>query len=61
MARTLNNLSPMTIKSLEAKAKKDGAADKKPDGGGLYFVAETSRSSWWRFDYRIIGGVLITV
>ena len=51
----------MTIKSLEAKAKKDGAADKKPDGGGLYFVAETSRSSWWRFDYRIIGGVLITV
>jgi integrase len=55
MARTLNNLSPMTIKSLEAKAKKDGIADKKPDGGGLYFVAETSRSSWWRFDYRING------
>jgi hypothetical protein len=55
MASTLNKLSPLTIKGMESKAKKDGISDKKPDGGGLYFVAEPARSSWWRFDYRLQG------
>jgi integrase len=55
MANTLNRLSPLTVKSMESKAKKDSVSDKKPDGGGLYFVAEPSRSSWWRFDYRSNG------
>jgi hypothetical protein len=52
MAKTLNKLSPLTIKSLVTTAKKEGKAIKVPDGGGLYFVAEPERSSWWRFDYR---------
>lgn len=52
MAKTLNKLSPLTIKSLVTTAKKEGKATKVPDGGGLYFVAEPERSSWWRFDYR---------
>lgn len=36
-------------------AKKEGRTTKIPDGGGLYFVAEPERSSWWRFDYRFEG------
>ncbi|MDD5126216.1 integrase arm-type DNA-binding domain-containing protein [Methylovulum sp.] len=55
MAKTLNKLSPLTIKSLVSTAKKEGRVIKAPDGGGLYFVAEPERSSWWRFDYRING------
>ncbi len=55
MAKTLNKLSPLTIKSMAATAKKEGKANKAPDGGGLYFVAEPERSSWWRFDYRVDG------
>jgi integrase len=52
MSRTLNRLDPLTLKALESEAKKHGTAAKKPDGGGLYFIAEPQRSSWWRFDYR---------
>ena len=55
MAKTLNKLSPLTIKGLVSTSKKEGRAIKTPDGGGLYFVAEPERSSWWRFDYRING------
>jgi integrase len=55
MAKTLNKLSPMTIKSMVARSKKEGKTEKAPDGGGLYFVAEHNRSAWWRFDYRING------
>jgi integrase len=55
MAKTLNKLSPLTIKSMVSMAKKEGNATKIPDGGGLYFVAEPERSSWWRFDYRFEG------
>lgn len=55
MARTLNHLDQLTIKAEIAKAKKEGKVIKKPDGGGLYFVAEPQRSSWWRFDYRFEG------
>ena len=33
----------------------NGKQEKASDGGGLYFIAEPSRSSWWRFDYRIAG------
>lgn len=33
----------------------NGKLQKASDGGGLYFIAEPSRSSWWRFDYRIAG------
>ena len=55
MAKTLNKLSPLTLKSLIATAKKESKVTKSPDGGGLYFVAEPVRSSWWRFDYRIDG------
>lgn len=55
MAKTLNKLSPLTIKSMAATAKKEGKAKKAPDGSGLYFVAEPERSSWWRFDYRVDG------
>jgi hypothetical protein len=55
MAKTLNKLSPLTIRSLVSTAKKEGRVIKTPDGGGLYFVAEPERSSWWRFDYRING------
>lgn len=55
MAKTLNKLSPLTIKSMAATAKKAGKATKAADGGGLYFIAEPERSSWWRFDYRIDG------
>ena len=55
MAKTLNKLSPLTIKSMGTTAKKEGRVIKAPDGGGLYFVAEPERSSWWRFDYRIDG------
>ncbi|MCX7099531.1 MAG: integrase arm-type DNA-binding domain-containing protein [Methylococcales bacterium] len=55
MAKTLNKLSPLTIKSMAANAKKEAKVIKAPDGGGLYFVAEPERSSWWRFDYRIDG------
>lgn len=55
MARTLNKLSPLTIKAAETQAKKNGNGDKLPDGGGLYFVSEPNRSSWWRFDYRFDG------
>jgi len=51
MAKTLNKLSPLTIKSMVATAKREGRVTKAPDGGGLYFVAEPERSSWWRFDY----------
>ncbi len=55
MAKTLNKLSPLTIKSMVATAKKEGKVIKAPDGGGMYFVAEPERSPWWRFDYRIGG------
>jgi integrase len=55
MAKTLNKLSPLTIKSMVTTAKKEGRVIKAPDGGGLYFVAEPERSSWWRFDYRLNG------
>jgi Phage integrase family. len=55
MAKTLNKLSPLTIKSMVTAAKKEAKVIKAPDGGGLYFVAEPERSSWWRFDYRIDG------
>ncbi|MGZ5052810.1 MAG: tyrosine-type recombinase/integrase [Methylobacter sp.] len=55
MAKTLNKLSPPTIKSLMTKVKREGKAVKVADGGGLYFVAEPVRSSWWRFDYRSEG------
>jgi len=55
MAKTLFRLTPLTIKSMIKNAKNEGKADKKPDGGGLYFVAEPERSSWWRFDYRFEG------
>ncbi len=55
MAKTLNKLSPLTIKSMVTTAKKEGRTTKIPDGGGLYFVAEPERSSWWRFDYRFEG------
>ena len=40
MAKTLNKLSPLTIKSMMATAKKEGKVIKAPDGGGLYFVTE---------------------
>ncbi len=55
MAHNLNKLSPLTIKAAENQAKKNNLAAKLPDGGGLYFVAEAKRSSWWRFDYRTGG------
>jgi integrase len=55
MAKSLNKLSPLTIKSMIKDAKNGGKLIKAPDGGGLYFVAEPDRSSWWRFDYRITG------
>lgn len=55
MAKTLNKLSPLTIRSMGTTAKNGGRVIKAPDGGGLYFVAEPERSSWWRFDYRIDG------
>ena len=55
MAKTLNKLSTLAIKSMMTTAKKEGNATKIPDGGGLYFVAEPERSSWWRFDYRFEG------
>lgn len=55
MAKTLNKLSPLTIKSMVTTAKKESRVIKAPDGGGLYFVAEPVRSAWWRFDYRIEG------
>ncbi len=55
MAHNLNKLSPLTVKATESKAKKNGVNTKIPDGGGLYFVAESKRSSWWRFDYRASG------
>ena len=55
MAKTLNKLTPLTIKSLDKKAKDAGKGDKQADGGGLYFVVEPIRSSWWRFDYRFAG------
>ena len=55
MARNINKLAPLTIKAAESQSKKTGNTDKLPDGGGLYFVAEPFRSSWWRFDYRFGG------
>ena len=55
MAKTLNKLSTLAIKSMTTMAKTEGHAIKIPDGGGLYFVAEPERSSWWRFDYRFEG------
>jgi hypothetical protein len=51
----VNILVNLTIKGLVATAKKEGKGTKVPDGGGLYFVAEPERSSWWRFDYRFDG------
>jgi len=55
MAKPLNKLSPLTVKSMATKAKKKGKVEKATDGDGLYFVAEPIQSSWWRFDYRIGG------
>ena len=55
MAKLLNKLSPLTIKSKIKSAKNEGKILKASDGGGLYFVAEPERSSWWRIDYRIEG------
>lgn len=55
MARITNKLAPLAVKAAENKAKKNSVPDKLPDGGGLYFVAEPLRSSWWRFDYRFGG------
>ena len=55
MAKTLNKLTPLTVKSIDKKSRDTGKRDKQPDGGGLYFVAEPTRSSWWRFDYRFAG------
>ncbi|WP_213069481.1 hypothetical protein [Methylomicrobium album] len=46
MAKPLNKLSPHTVKSMAARAKKEGNVEKAIDGGGLYFVAEPNRSSW---------------
>ena len=55
MAKTLNKLTPLTIKSMIKIAAINGKVEKASDGGGLYFIAEPSRNSWWRFDYRIAG------
>ena len=55
MAKTLNKLAPLTLKSMIKNAAINGKLEKASDGGGLYFIAEPSRSSWWRFDYRIAG------
>lgn len=55
MARLLNKLSSPFIKATQTKSIKNGNVGKLADGGGLYFVAEPLRSSWWRFDYRIDG------
>lgn len=55
MARLLNQLSLFTIKSAQTQAVKKATTGKLPDGGGLYFIAESARSSWWRFDYRFGG------
>ena len=52
MAKVLNKLTPLTLKSIIKNAKEVGKANKEADGGGLYFIAEPNRSSWWRFDYR---------
>ncbi len=54
-AKPINRLSPLTVKSMAARAKKEGKVEKATDDVGLYFVAEPSRSSWWRFDYQIGG------
>lgn len=52
MAKVLNKLTPLTLKSIIKNVKEVGKANKEADGGGLYFIAEPNRSSWWRFDYR---------
>ncbi|CAK0748314.1 Integrase [Gammaproteobacteria bacterium] len=55
MSKPSNLLTLLAIKSIVSQAKKDGHQIKRPDGGGLYFIAEPARSSWWRFDYRYAG------
>lgn len=48
MANTLNRLSPLAVKSMESKAKKDSVSDKKPDGGGLIIgQMESKKLSHW--------------
>ncbi len=44
MSKTLNKLTAMTIKSMIKNATINGKQEKASDGGGLYFIAEPSRS-----------------
>ena len=44
MAKALKKLTPMTIKSMIKNTTINGKQEKSSDGGGLYFIAEPSRS-----------------
>jgi hypothetical protein len=52
VAKLLNKLSPLIIKSMVQNVKNESKILKASDGGGLSFVGEPKRLSWCRMDYR---------